>query len=89
MGRFQSLLNKRVEAHYRAGDIQLSAVGTLVSDSGESIFIEERFSQNGKPKTMRVEVPYEFIIRVVALAENSNPGASQSGRPRPAGKKPS
>ena len=87
MGRFQSLLNKRVEAHYRAGDIQLSAVGTLVSDSGKSIFTEERFSLNGKPKTIRVEVPYEFIIRVVALAENSQASPAQSGKLRPVGKK--
>ncbi|HKS82897.1 MAG TPA: hypothetical protein VJR23_15445 [Candidatus Acidoferrales bacterium] len=87
MGRFQSLVNKRVEAHYRAGDIQLSAVGTLVTDSGKSIFVEERFSQNGKSKTIRVEVPYEFIIRVVALAENSPAGAAQSGKTRPLAKK--
>lgn len=77
MGRYSNLVEKRVEAHYRAGDIQLSAVGTLVSDSGKSIFVEERFSQGGKPKTMRVEIPYEFIIRVAAVRETADPGATR------------
>lgn len=64
MGRYASLVGKRVEAHYRAGEIQLSAVGTLVTDTGKSIFIEERFSQGGKNKTMRVEIPYEYVVRL-------------------------
>ena len=64
MGRYSSLVGKRVEAHYRAADIQLSAVGILVSDSGKSIFLEDRFSLGGREKTMRVEIPYPFVIRV-------------------------
>jgi len=77
MGSYASLVGKRVEAHYRAADIQLTAIGTLVFDSGKSIFLEERFSQGGKEKTMRVEIPYEFVIRVVvARAEPSGPGPS-------------
>ena len=69
MGRHSSLVGKRVEAHYRTGDIQLAAAGTLVSDSGRSIVIEERFSQGGKDKTLRVEIPYEYVIRVVELKD--------------------
>ena len=79
MGSYASLVGKRVEAHYRAADIQLIAIGTLVSDSGKSIFVEERFSQSGKEKTMRVEIPYEFVIRVVVApteALGSGPSAS-------------
>jgi hypothetical protein len=68
---YSSLLGKRVEAHYRASDLHLSAVGTLVSDSGNSIVLEERFLQDGKEKTVRVEIPYEYVIRVVEAAENS------------------
>jgi hypothetical protein len=64
MGRYSALVGKRVEARYRTADIHLSAVGTLVSDSGESIFLEDRFSQGGREKTMRVEIPYQFVIRV-------------------------
>jgi hypothetical protein len=64
MLRYSSLVGKRVEAHYRAGDIHLSAVGTLVSDSGKSVFLEERFSQGGKDKTMRIEIPYAYVISI-------------------------
>ncbi len=69
MGRYSALVGKRVEAHYRAGDKQLSATGTLVMDSGKAIFIEERFSQGGKQKTLRVEIPYEFIAHVTLSTE--------------------
>jgi hypothetical protein len=76
---YPSLLGKRVEAHYRASDLHLSAVGTLVSDSGDSIVLEERFSQNGRDKTMRVEIPYEYVIRVVEAEEDvAAPSASHS-----------
>jgi len=77
---YSSFLGKRVEAHYRASDLHLSAVGTMVSDSGESIVLEERFLQNGKEKIMRVEIPYEYVIRIIETAENSvaSPPSSRS-----------
>lgn len=62
--RYAALVGKRVEASYRASDLQLSAVGTLVADDGKSIFIEEQFSQSGKKQTLRVEIPYDYIVRV-------------------------
>lgn len=65
MGRYSKLEGKRVEAHYRASDIELSVKGALVSDSGKAIFIEERNSHDGRQKTMRMEIPYQFIIRIV------------------------
>jgi hypothetical protein len=67
MGRYASLVGKRVEAHYRAGDIHLVAVGTLVANTQRSIFVQEQFSQGGRGKTMRVEIPLEYIIRVVEI----------------------
>ncbi|HXO05107.1 MAG TPA: hypothetical protein VN884_05700 [Candidatus Sulfotelmatobacter sp.] len=74
MGRYSALVGKRVEARYRTADIYLSAVGTLVSDSGKSIFLEDRFSLGGREKTMRVEIPYQFVIRVSEThAEPSRP----------------
>jgi hypothetical protein len=81
MERYHALVGKHVEAHYRTSDIQLSATGTLVSDSGKSVIIEERFSQNGKPKTMRVEIPYEFIIRIVVPHEQGRISPSASTKP--------
>lgn len=64
MKRYSAIVGKRVEAHYRASDSRFSAVGVLVSDTGESIFIEERLSQGAKHKTFRVEIPYEYVLRV-------------------------
>jgi hypothetical protein len=84
MARYSALLGKRVEAHYRAGDMQLSTNGVLVSDTGKAIFVEEHFSSGGKEKTMRVEIPYAYVIRVAeARAEATQP----RGVPKPAKKK--
>jgi hypothetical protein len=68
---YEALLGKRVEAHYRASDLQLSAAGTLVADSGKSISIEDNFVQNGREKKMRLEIPYQFIFRVVETPKSS------------------
>lgn len=51
----------------------MSAVGTLVADDGKAISIEERFSQYGRTKTLRVEIPYDYIIRVTET--NGDPPA--------------
>lgn len=86
MGRYSALVGKRVEARYRTADIHLSAVGTLVSDSGKSIFLEDRFSLGGREKTMRVEIPYQFVIHVCEThAETSRPAPLPA---RPSNKKP-
>jgi len=71
MARYAALVGKRVEALYRAGDIHLSAVGTLVTDTGKAVFLEERFAQGGKNKTMRVEIPYEYVVRLAETREES------------------
>jgi hypothetical protein len=65
MGRFSQLSGKRVEAHYRAGDIYLSAQGILVAETEKAIFIEERFTHNGKDKTIRVDIPLAYLLRLV------------------------
>jgi hypothetical protein len=84
MPRYAALLGKRVEAHYRAGDMQLSTSGLLVSDTGKAIFVEEHFSSGGKEKTMRVEIPYAYVIRVTEAHEES---AQPRGLPKPPKKK--
>jgi hypothetical protein len=84
MARYSALLGKRVEAHYRAGDIQLSTIGTLASDTGKAIFVEEHFSSGGKEKTMRVEIPYSYVIRV---AETRDEATSPPGVPKSTKKK--
>lgn len=82
MARYSALVGKRVEAHYRTGEIHLSAVGVLVSDTGKSVFLEERFSQGGKDKTIRVEIPYEYVLRIV-IATDETPPQSQGKPPSP------
>ncbi|HUJ32779.1 MAG TPA: hypothetical protein VLY23_15970 [Candidatus Acidoferrum sp.] len=70
-----------MEAHYRAGDMHLSAVGTLVAETEKSVFVEEHFSHNGKDKTIRFEIPVEYLIRVLestTQADNSVPVPGRS-----------
>lgn len=80
MARYESFVGKRVEAQYRAAEIQLSAVGTLIFDSGRFVILEDRFSADGTNKTMRVEIPYEYLIR---LAETkADPSAPSPAKKR-------
>lgn len=72
MGRYSQLSGKRVEAHYRAGDIYLSVQGTLVSENEKAIFIEEHYTHNGKQNTIRVDIPYEYLIRIVESTDRSD-----------------
>jgi hypothetical protein len=62
MNRYASFVGKRVEARYRVADIHQKSVGTLVADTGRCIVIEEHLLQGERKKTMRVEVPYEYVI---------------------------
>lgn len=76
--RYAALLGKRVEAYYRANDLHMSAVGSLVGDNGRSVSIEERFSQSGKNKVLRIEIPYDYIIRIVET--NGDPQDSSASK---------
>jgi hypothetical protein len=78
MNRYAALVGKRVEVRYRIVNIHQKSIGKLVNDTGESIFIEEHFSHGERKKTMRVEIPYEYVIRVV-----ETPGATEAPAPVP------
>jgi hypothetical protein len=69
MARYSSMLGRRVEVHYRAGDILLPASGTLVADSGRSIFLEQHLMQRGQQKHFRWEIPYQYIVRLEEVPE--------------------
>lgn len=73
MARYSAYLGRKVEVHYRAGDICLPATGTFVADSGRSIFLEQRFEQRGLERTFRWEVPYAYIIRIQELPSEPAP----------------
>ncbi len=62
--QYSAFLGKRVEVLYRSSDIYLPATGTLVADSGRSVFLEAHFNQNGRPSTFRWEIPYGCITRL-------------------------
>jgi hypothetical protein len=64
MGQYSHFLGKRVEVFYRVSDIHLSAIATLVADTGDRISLEDRVSQGGKEKTIRTEIPYEYLLRI-------------------------
>jgi hypothetical protein len=79
MARYSAFLGRRVEVQYRAGDILLPASGTLVADSGRSIFLEEHFEQRGQEKQFRWEIPYQYIVRIQNLdtdGASPNPAAA-------------
>ena len=69
MARYSSFLGRRVEVHYRAGDILLPASGTLVADSGRSIFLEQHLVQRGQQKQFRWEIPYQYVVRLEEAPE--------------------
>jgi hypothetical protein len=70
LGKYAEFVGKRVEARYRAENISHHIQGRLTSDTGSSIFIEDRFTQDGREKTMRVEIPYGSLLRVVQIPPN-------------------
>lgn len=76
MARYSAFLGRRVEVHYRAGDILLPASGTFVADSGRSIFLEQSFLQRGQQKHFRWEIPYQYVVR---LEEKPEEEAEESG----------
>src|SRR5262249_31324530 len=69
MARYSAFLGRRVEVHYRAGDILLPASGTFVADSGRSIFLEQHLTQRGQTRNFRWEIPYQYIVRLEEVKE--------------------
>lgn len=65
MARYSAFLSLQVDVQYRAGDILLPASGTLVGDTGRSIFLEQSFEQRGQRRNFRWEIPYPYIVRLV------------------------
>lgn len=77
MARFSGFLGRAVEVEYRAGDICLPASGTFVGDSGRSIFLEQHFEQQGKPRSFRWELPYQCILRIEEKREAAEPAQAR------------
>jgi hypothetical protein len=79
MARYSAFLGRRVEVHYRAGDILLPASGTFVADSGRSIFLEQHLEQRGQMKQFRWEIPYQYIVRLEERTETPAVSATNNG----------
>jgi hypothetical protein len=84
MARYSTLLGRRIEVTYRAGDIVLPATGSLAADSGKSIFLEESYQQKGTVKTFRWEIPYPCIVQLSECPEGPKLNASLNGAKDPA-----
>jgi len=80
MARYSAFLGRRVEVHYRAGDILLPASGTFVADSGRSIFLEQSFLQRGQQRHFRWEIPYQYIVRLEEKPEAEENGGTGSAK---------
>jgi len=65
MARYSALLGRRVEVHYRSGDVVLPVTGTLAADSGRSIFLQEIFQCAGQVQSFRWEIFYRSILSLV------------------------
>jgi hypothetical protein len=83
MARYSAFLGRRVEVHYRAGDILLPASGTFVADSGRSIFLEQHLNQHGLERNFRWEIPYQYIVRLEEMKEQ--PADAADGQTPPPG----
>lgn len=87
MARYSAFLGRSVEVQYRVGDLCLPAAGTLVADSGRSIFLEQHYDQRGQTRNFSWEIPYSCVVRVRQLegtvdsADLEPAGAVAVGRP--------
>jgi hypothetical protein len=84
MARYSTLLGRRIEVTYRAGDIVLPATGHLAADSGKSIFLEESYQQKNGVKTFRWEIPYPCILELNECPEIPKPNAAVNAPREPA-----
>jgi len=73
MARYANLMGRRVEVHYRAGEITLPVTALLVADSGRSIFLEEHYMLRGRNQTFRWEIPYSCILRMEESQKPAKP----------------
>ncbi|HWQ03404.1 MAG TPA: hypothetical protein VNL38_02895 [Candidatus Nitrosotenuis sp.] len=78
MAKYSAHVGRRVDVTYRAGEIVQSARGTLVADTGRSIFLEESSTREGTRRTIRWEIPYQFILAVNESADSAGPENSET-----------
>src|SRR5260370_23614796 len=73
-----AFMRRRVEVHYSAGDIMMSASRIFVADACRSIFLEQSFVQRGQQKHFRWEIPYQYIVRLQEKVEDESGGSANA-----------
>jgi hypothetical protein len=83
MASYSQFLGHNVNVQYRTGGFLLPASGTLVADSGRSIFLEQHMQVRGKLNYFRWEIPYQSIHRLeeVPVKQQENAGAVAESAP--------
>ena len=79
------LVGRRVKVVYRAHTTHVSVVGSLVADSGVSIFVEQHFDQNGRGKTFRLKIPFHCVVRLSEIKIDPGPAFQNEKSSRSAG----
>ncbi len=69
MASYSQYLGRKVSVNYRVGDVLIPASGTLVADSGRSIFLEQHLEQRGRLNYFRWEIPYPYIHRLAEITD--------------------
>lgn len=80
MGQYSAFAGKRVEAHYRGGDMHLSVCGILVAVTQQAIVLEDRFTRDGREKTIRVEIPHAYLLHLRECPEKGAADAAAAAR---------
>ena len=81
MASYSQFLGRKVTVNYRVGDVLIPASGTLVGDSGRSIFLEQHLEQRGRLNYFRWEIPYPYIHRLAEIPEDEAPASDEPQRP--------
>jgi hypothetical protein len=68
MASYSQFVGRSITVEYRSGGFLLPASGTLVADSGRSIFLEQHMQVRGKLTYFRWEIPYQYIHRLQEAA---------------------
>lgn len=71
-----------MEVEYRAGDLHLTAIGTLAAVKEKSIFLEDHMKQGDKNKTMRTEIPHVNVIRIIESPAPPAPAPAAAPPPK-------
>ena len=92
MASYSQFFGRIVTVQYRLGSIVMPAQGTIVGDSGRSIFLEQHQQIRGRVLYFRWEIPYSHIHKLEDGAtlpanvppESTNALPSHSAPPAPA-----